>query len=342
MSVINNVLRDLQHKEKKQGFHFWKLADKSYFPASTMFFTVLASCFFVYLLFSSNKIVAPDDVRTKSSSEISIFSLFEPVGHYFASLPDTQPAQHVHLSEINSQTNETPQIIPTQKNPRELLPEKADKRQPVSPSNSFVSNPTSDKNSEKANGIQVSKQTLLADKLNQIQSNYFLVGYQKTKQQLLALLSKHPDFHNARAYYLSILIENNDDAETALQLTMDQYANISPYRLIATTYYFNISNFTRANELLQDINSQSANLVQLLQMRAIVRQKLNLHSQAVQDYQYLITNYDGRGEWYLGLAISLESLGQTEQAKLGYQSALQDQMLSAQQKQFISHKIKSW
>ncbi|MBF0402218.1 MAG: SPOR domain-containing protein, partial [Magnetococcales bacterium] len=72
---------------------------------------------------------------------------------------------------------------------------------------------------------------------------------------------------------------------------------------------------------------------------AALYQRQESHEQAVAYYQNLLQQHPDKGIWRMGMAISLEKLGKSQQALEAYQGALADESLSAKLRGFVQTRV---
>ncbi len=182
--------------------------------------------------------------------------------------------------------------------------------------------------------------TQLEKKLSTIKKNQSLIGLEGTKQALNQLIQINPDFYNARIYLTKLLLEKNDPlVEEWLNESVNYQPNQIAFRLLACQYYSNKGLFEQAESFITDLPGTIENQKVVFQVRAVLRQKQQKHLLAIEDYQSLIKNFPVSGDVYLGLAISLDKLGEKELAKKRYQQALNYAELSPQHQAFIKTRL---
>lgn len=188
-----------------------------------------------------------------------------------------------------------------------------------------------------------SLQTILKRQLEDIKQSYAGDGYLLTKQRLTLLLDKHSEFHPARIYLFKVAKQASEpNFDSWLAQAIQDFPRYSSYRLTAAHHYFAQSNFTGAEHLLLEIDRNFSNYFNLVQMRALARQKLAKHQLAILDYNEILKHTPNRGDIYLAIGISFDAIGNTTQAKRSFQNAMSDPRLSRLQLQFAENKINSY
>ncbi|TQV71991.1 hypothetical protein FLL45_17630 [Aliikangiella marina] len=213
-------------------------------------------------------------------------------------------------------------------------------------SNLNKSNDTSPKAVNQNNSvpmIQQSQETLRLKSLQQIQSDSRFEAFSQTQQRVNQLLQQDPEFHQARLFLINHAIKNQFiELPKLLQQSVDSFPQISAYRLTAARYYFENNQFELAENILLDLNLEANQITQLLQIRALARQKLEKHQLAIGDYSKILQDEPNRGDIYLALGISFDALGDFVQAKRSFQNALSDRRLNQRQAQFAESKINQY
>ncbi len=185
-----------------------------------------------------------------------------------------------------------------------------------------------------------SNETIRNNQLEEIKTNFSLLGYQATKTALNDLLLSNPDFHAARLYLVLLSWQQNAiDTPQIISNSINLYPNQSAFRLTAARFYLEKQDYQEAENSLLNIQPTSDNLSELLQMRAVIRQKNNKHQLAVEDYTSILRLSPDRGDIYIALGISLEALNENNQALQSFKKAELDQRLSKRQLQFVKNKI---
>lgn len=190
---------------------------------------------------------------------------------------------------------------------------------------------------------KLSSKTALLKQLNSIKKDATLFDSAQTITSVQHLLANQPDFHAARLYLIKLLWQANDPTTAGvIDQAIESYPAVTAFQLTAGRYYLKTAQLVKAEQSLFRIKSGGSGATELLQLRAIVRQKLNKHRLAVNDYSEILKLSPDRGDIYLALGISLDALQQASQARLSFQQALKDNRLSAKQRQFIKNKINSY
>ncbi len=185
-----------------------------------------------------------------------------------------------------------------------------------------------------------SSATTLNKKLKVIENNSKIFGVQTTSESLQNLLAENSDFHKARLFLIKYLWKQNSN-KTALELdkAVSLFPNQKTFRLAAAKYYFQNKNYEKSESLLSEIDVSNRNSIELVRMRAILRQRQNKHNQAISDYIAILKHLPNNGGIYIALGISMESVNKKHEALLSFKKALDDKTLSIKQIRFINQKI---
>lgn len=185
-----------------------------------------------------------------------------------------------------------------------------------------------------------SHKTQLNKKLSEIKSNHLFLGVQETKDKLNQLIRENPHYHSAKVYLIHFLWQENDpEIINLLESHIENYPNKAIYRLSAARYYLEKSQNNLAATFLTDLPKELILNKNILQTRAIIRQKQNKHQLAISDYRSFANHHPINGSIHLAMGISFEALGENKMATISYQNAIRDSRLSSQQKVFLNKKL---
>ncbi|MET1255690.1 tetratricopeptide repeat protein [Aliikangiella maris] len=376
MSLINQVLRDLENNPVPQNslkFETVAASKRDYWPLLLLLFICVATSVIIFSFNLSNTVQQAkaisqplpanfyaDNYTAKSTiqsenilSEEAINSsnsTHQKVTTKTFVEPDTNNTPMTDLNALQTMpSNTTPIIIEkTHHSEAKKTTSTTNQLQKQSPTMTNSNNGNSVKTELMRNplppAVKVESQTTqLKKELAQIKTDFSNQGFALTFNALLKLLNSSPDFHPARQYLLALCQKNTAcDMPTLLEQTLKKFPQSSRYRLIAAKYFFEKKLFSQAESYLL-VNMQTMqNRSELLQMRALTRQKLAKHNQAIADYNLILREQPRRGDIYLAIGISFDALGQFLQAKQSFQNALTDKRLSPRQQQFAENKIISY
>jgi MSHA biogenesis protein MshN len=190
---------------------------------------------------------------------------------------------------------------------------------------------------------QQSQQTQLNNQLQRIQLYASNSSPSQTYGELNQLLQQNPDFHPARiALIYHMLKHSSPQTSQILAQARKLYPQQTSYLLAQAQYLIQYKQFAQLEAELADLDPNDINYAQLLQLRAVAKQKQNKHKLAIQDYINLIQLSGEKGALFIALGLSFDAIGDSQQALLSYQKALNDQNLNSRQRQFLQAKIASY
>ncbi|SEK96069.1 MSHA biogenesis protein MshN [Colwellia chukchiensis] len=108
-------------------------------------------------------------------------------------------------------------------------------------------------------------------------------------------------------------------------------------RFMAARIYYERGQPRQAYTLLTAV--QSSSRAELQALLANIAADLNEHQQAITAYGKLTNLQPSQGRWWLGMAVSMDSLGQFASAKTAYQQAIALENLSASATQFARQRL---
>ncbi|SDI39602.1 MSHA biogenesis protein MshN [Ferrimonas sediminum] len=156
-------------------------------------------------------------------------------------------------------------------------------------------------------------------------------------KQALAL---DPQLHQARV----LLAERQADTDLGTALVTlakasQAYPQHSEYPLLAAELSHQAGQSEQAKLWLGQLANKPLSS-ELLARRAAVAQGLSMLTMAVSDYQALVQAQPDQGRWWLGLAYSLDRMGQYSKALPAYQRAARTNTLSTSARQYIDQRLK--
>lgn len=185
-----------------------------------------------------------------------------------------------------------------------------------------------------------SRSTIIKKRFEKIKALNGNVSVTQTKSQLENLLQDASNFHPARLFLINLMWRQNDpQTNESIKTAIKLFPRESAYRLTAARFFINQSNLAEAESALIDVNEVYPSAAQLIQTRAVVRQKLGKHQLAIADYQSLLRLSPASADIYIALGISFGASGQTRQATASFERALADPRISQRQQQFIKNKL---
>jgi len=184
----------------------------------------------------------------------------------------------------------------------------------------------------------VSLQQYLENQLVEIDS---LIGQgflQLAKEKLLTLIPNNQKEVRLLERYAFVLSELNEQDELVefLESNISQQVNVYHFKLMLARQHAKNKRWQTVIRITENIDSSHHDL---LLMRALAFQQSNKHDMAIEEYRKLLVQDSNRGDWWIGLSISLENMNQNEAAKRALERALTDSRLSDVQKNYIRNKI---
>ncbi|MEO5362808.1 MAG: SPOR domain-containing protein [Magnetococcus sp. DMHC-8] len=152
----------------------------------------------------------------------------------------------------------------------------------------------------------------------------------------------------AHLFQQSLAFRNNRDVaqeEVALRQTLQKDASHGLARNRLARILVEGNRAEEGLQVLQDavrgrsvavLAADDPNLAAFL---AALYQRQAFHAQAAELYQALLQRQPDKGIWRMGLAISLEKMGKTQQALTAYQASLADSTLSAKLRSFVQTRV---
>ncbi|MEE4245303.1 MAG: hypothetical protein V2I33_07815, partial [Kangiellaceae bacterium] len=163
--------------------------------------------------------------------------------------------------------------------------------------------------------------------------------YANAKIKLLELLDSYPDLHSAREQLAVLHLQNNEN-EAYIELLEQgvlEYPNINSFKILLAKYYAQKQQWLKAIELTDNISTREQDI---LILRAVANQQLDRHSDAINIYGELLSSDSSRGDWWLGISISLEQLADYSSAAQALKRAKIDSRLNTVQQDYIEAKLK--
>ncbi|TQV88537.1 tetratricopeptide repeat protein [Aliikangiella coralliicola] len=340
MSVVNEMLRELQDSQPvKQQLNFQPVAKKfSLSPIVTGLFIGVGILILAWYFFSMDG---------TASNKLDGNQAKQLVAHEQS---NTKPGVNKIKSENTAEKQSAlkpivKEIVSKSKKTIVASKEKATGQLEENKKVSFSKRQILKEESKKAPLIQSeiktkSLATQLNEKLRSIQSEKKLFGAEHAITKLKVLVQQNPRFDPARLQLIKTAWESkHPELSSFLQRAVKESPSQPAFRIAAARYFVEQNDLATAESFLLDLSQLNEVQPSLLQTRAIIRQKQSRHQLAIQDYGRILGISPNRGDIYIALGISLEALGQINQAKLSFQNALKDNRLSSQQVEFVRQKL---
>jgi MSHA biogenesis protein MshN len=172
--------------------------------------------------------------------------------------------------------------------------------------------------------------------------NYLQQGrVAEAQDQLKSAIVAYPQHDDARQTLVGLLVDNkrNDEAIHVLKAGLQVSPHHAGYAQTLARLQLDAGLVTDA---LHTLESNSVNTQQPQEyhaLMAVVFQKTGQHGQAITHYQQALSQGASTPVWYIGLGVSLQAEGRTQEAKQAYQQA-QSSQLSPELAQFVSQRLK--
>jgi Tfp pilus assembly protein PilF len=164
----------------------------------------------------------------------------------------------------------------------------------------------------------------------------------KARQTLESYVGQYPQFARQAGHLLaSLLIESAqpDAALTLLQTLRQSMPDDIPLRQLHAQLLLAQNNSSQALQLLREAAPSLRDNYGYYEIQAAAAQKAGDGSLAVQIYQRLLAVDKGRGDWWVGLAIALDSIQQAARASEAFRQALDDSRLAPALKQYARQRL---
>ena len=224
-----------------------------------------------------------------------------------------------------------------------LIPKQAKKIAPAANANIAISSvePTT-KNQLKVQRITLSKQQLIAIEQNKANLAKSKGDLRKTRTHLKQIL-KIDAAHNKTRSELAALYFGSEQFAAAIK-TLEQGLVISPnyaeFRLLLARMFAQQGNHLQAYYYLKPLRPPTAEHIDYHAMLAALAQKNSDNKVAEETYLALVTTQPEKAQWWLGLAISQDALGEKTQAKTSYKKAQLMGQLSNSSRHYIEQRLK--
>lgn len=158
----------------------------------------------------------------------------------------------------------------------------------------------------------------------------------KAEQQLKQLLNQHKGYHPAaeKLAYVYLQTQNNDALTSLLEQQITEYPGHTTYRILLARYYADKRQWQ--NVIHATSNEQTNNT--LILMRTLALQQLGQHQTAIELYVNLLRQSPERGDWWIGLSVSLEAVKRYRDAHQALVKAANDPRVTQPQHQYIAQK----
>lgn len=276
--------------------------------------------------------LAQEDINTLSAlvDSTSSNTRVEKVAHVITAPSEVKNSTNVNkLNAAMGETNDTVIIVAPIKPVVELtLPEKVEEAIPVKVKPTLT-----------ISRSQLSPKALAANKITQAEKAMERNDLAKAESLFEEVLMLIPAHETARKQ-LAALWYGKKYYQDAINL-LSQGIAIAPQaeemRLMSARIYYEQEQTRQAYNILKSVNLSSSAEIQTL--LANVSAELNEHESAIFSYRKLIAQEPEVGRWWLGLAVSLDSLGKFVPAIDAYKQAIAQNNLSTSAIQFAQQRL---
>jgi len=151
------------------------------------------------------------------------------------------------------------------------------------------------------------------------------------------------DFHNARVLQFSILLQRQqfDYLRQQVEASLQLWPEVHDYRLVKARLLLQQELKTEALVLLEKDIPPVSTAPEYHALLAYAAQQTQNDQLAKKHYQLLLQQQSNRADWWLGLAVSEERLGNKESALQAYEHAVERQGLSQSVSEYARQRIKA-
>jgi MSHA biogenesis protein MshN len=222
---------------------------------------------------------------------------------------------------------DTKQALTQVANLGENIVENTDKKQPQAESRFSISDST------EKNKVAGAKQSVI-NALSEGDNGLAI-------RRLEELLRVQPANIEARKKLAAILFaeKRSKQAEHVLLQGINKHPQRSDLRLMMARLYMQRKDNKAAIQLLSEVEPDTANKMEFLAYRAALLQQNAHYEPAMTDYINLLEADSTNSKWWLGLAITQDRLGQTNEALSAYRSAFNKEQLSPSVIKFVEQRM---
>lgn len=159
----------------------------------------------------------------------------------------------------------------------------------------------------------------------------------KAEQQLNSLLSEYNDYHPAaeKLAYVFLQTNNTQALVSLLEQQIASFPGHTTYRILLARHY---ANQRQWQNVVHATSSDHQSNTTLMLMRTLALQQLGQHQTAIELYVNLLRQSPERGDWWIGLSVSLEAVKRYRDAHQALVKAAKDPRVTQPQHQYIAQK----
>ena len=163
----------------------------------------------------------------------------------------------------------------------------------------------------------------------------------EAQDQLKSAIVTYPQHDDARQTLVGLLVDNkrNDEAMHVLKAGLQVSPNHLAYAQTLARLQLDAGLVADALHTLESHSTGVQQPQEYHALMAVVLQKIGQHNEAINHYQQALSQGTTTPVWYIGLGVSLQAEGRTQEAKLAYQQA-QSGQLSPELAMFVSQRLK--
>ncbi|MBA6389750.1 tetratricopeptide repeat protein [Colwellia sp. BRX10-3] len=186
---------------------------------------------------------------------------------------------------------------------------------------------------------QLSPQALAANKITEAEQAMERNDIAKAESLFEEVLLVMPEHETARKQLAALWYGKRyyQDAVNLLSQGIALAPKAEEMRLMSARIYYEQGQAREAYKMLRPVNNSNSSEIQIL--LANVSAELNEHNSAIIAYKKLITLEPDVGRWWLGVAVSLDSLGMFVPARDAYKQSIARNNLSTSAMQFARQRL---
>ncbi len=156
-------------------------------------------------------------------------------------------------------------------------------------------------------------------------------------------LKSSDEFHKARILLFTLLLQQQQitSLQPRLEYSIKQWPTVHEYRQVKARLLSYQSDNEAAMQLLESDIPVVSEAPEYHELLAYVAQQLKKDLIAIKHYQMLLQQNSNRADWWLGVAVSEDRLGNNQPALQAYQQAINKQGLSSTVQAYAQKRIKA-
>ncbi|NVJ62359.1 MAG: hypothetical protein HWE27_18370 [Gammaproteobacteria bacterium] len=185
---------------------------------------------------------------------------------------------------------------------------------------------------------QVSNAQQVDNKLIEAESLIKRGLLKSAEKVLFDILKIKSSEHRAAEQIAFIYLQSNEHTklESFLEGKIKKFPEYTQYQVLLARYYAENNQWQRVILLT---NRPFITDEMLLVFRTLALQRTGKHNAAIELYGELLKQQPKRGDWWIGLSISLSAMGQNEQSLQALNRAKNDPRLTVEQRRYIDSRL---